>query len=132
MRHRRSHKSLSRDTQHRRALLRNLAQSLFEHEKVRTTLVKAKEVKPFAERMITLAKKQSIASRRRVTAELRDREVMDEDAEHRYVVQRLFNEIAPRYADRPGGYTRIVRLPQRRKGDDAAMCVLQLVEEKSK
>lgn len=128
MRHRKSYKSLSRDTQHRRALLRNLAQSLFEHETVRTTVVKAKEVRPFAERMITLAKKQSIASRRRVTAELRDREVMDMDAEHRNVVERLFKEIAPRYADRPGGYTRIIRLPQRRKGDDASMCMLQLVE----
>lgn len=112
---------------------RNMAASLIEYGVVRTTEPKAKELRPFVERLITLAKKDTLHARRRVITLLQDRPMIDADGEfkeHETVVRKLFNEIAPRYADRPGGYTRIIRLAERRIGDAAGQVVLQLVEER--
>ena len=112
---------------------RNLAASLLEHGAVRTTPAKAKEVRRFVERLITIARQGTLHARRRVIALLRDRQMVDKEnpAElaGQTVVQKLFNEIAPRYADRPGGYTRLIRLPERRIGDGGEQVLLQLVEE---
>ena len=102
-----------------------MAQSLFEHGSIRTTLPKALEVQPFVEKLITRARKGDLHSRRLVIAKLRDRRLTDAEQEfvlnesgtQRTVVQKLFAEIAPRYGDRPGGYTRIIKLPHRRLGD---------------
>ena len=93
-------RQLSRDTEHRKALRRNLVQSLFEHGKVRTTLPKAKEVKAFAEKLITLARTNSVNNRRRVVALMRDRRLVDEEQEFtgQKVVQKLFDEVAPKFA----------------------------------
>src|SRR4051812_47246060 len=126
-------RQLSRDTEHRKALRRNLVQSLFEHGKIRTTLPKAKEVKAFAEKMITLARTKSVNNRRRVIALLRDRRLVDEDQEFtgQTVVQKLFDEIAPRFADRQGGYTRIIKTSDYRIGDGGSIVVLQLLTEAS-
>src|ERR671921_1598305 len=102
-------RQLSRDTEHRKALRRNLVQSLFEHGKVRTTLPKAKEIRAFAEKLITLARTNSLTNRRRVISMMRDRRLVDEEQEFtgKSVVQKLFDEVAPGFADRQGGYTRI-------------------------
>ena len=113
---------------------RNMAASLIEYGVVRTTVPKAKELRRFVERLITIAKKGTLHARRRVIALLQDRSMVDPDGElkeHETVVRKLFNEIAPRYADRPGGYTRIIRLAERRIGDAAEQVVLQLVEERA-
>lgn len=114
---------------------RNLAASLLEHGAVRTTLAKASEVRPFVERLITLARKGTLHARRQVVALLGDRNMVSKDEPtelaDQTVVQRLFDEIAPRYADRPGGYTRIIHLPERRIGDAGRQVLLQLVEESS-
>jgi len=110
-----------------------MAASLFEHEAIRTTLAKAKEVRPFVERLITLARRGTPHARRVALAMLNDRAMVDkEDAERladKTVLEKLFDEIAPRYAARPGGYTRIIRLPERRIGDAGRQVLLQLVEE---
>src|SRR5690349_22930583 len=111
-------RQLSRDTEHRKALRRNLTQSLFEHGKVRTTLPKAKEVRAFAEKLITEARKGTLLARRRVISQLNDRRLVDEDQEFikndkgrvLTVVQKLFNDVAPKFTDRQGGYTRIIKL----------------------
>jgi large subunit ribosomal protein L17 len=117
MRHQRAGKKLGRDSAHRRALYANLACSLIEHGRIRTTEAKAKAVKPFAEQMITLGKRGDLAARRQAVAELRSQEV----------VHRLFADVAPRFAERPGGYTRIVKLGPR-PGDAADMVYLELVD----
>jgi large subunit ribosomal protein L17 len=114
-------------------------QSLFEHGKIRTTLPKAKEVKAFAEKLITLARTPSVNTRRRVTAMLNDRRLVDEDQEFilnekgkaKTVVQKLFDDIAPNFADRPGGYTRIIKLSDYRIGDGGSLVLLQLLTERS-
>ncbi len=132
-------RQLSRDTEHRKALRRNLTQSLFEHGKVRTTLPKAKEVRAFAEKLITEARKGTLLARRRVISQLNDRRLVDEEQEfitndkggELTVVQRLFNEIAPKFGDRQGGYTRIIKLPDYRIGDAASLVLLQLCTEES-
>jgi large subunit ribosomal protein L17 len=126
-------RQLSRDTEHRIALRRNLVQSLFEHGKIRTTLPKAKEVKGFAEKLITLARTGTLANRRRVIALMRDRRLVDEEQEFtgQSVVQRLFNDVAPQFKDRPGGYTRIIKLSDFRIGDGGDLVILQLLTEKS-
>src|SRR5687767_12967843 len=132
-------RQLSRDTEHRKALRRNLVQSLFEHGKVRTTLPKAKEVRAFAEKLITLARKNNLTTRRRVIQLMQDRRVTDEEQEfikndkgrELTVVQRLFNDVAPKFADRQGGYTRIIKLPNWRIGDAASLVLLQLCTEES-
>lgn len=135
MRHRVAGKQLSRTTAHRKAMRRNLAASLFEHGAVRTTVAKAKEVRPFVEKLITIARQGTLHARRRVIALLQDRAMVDKDDPgqllDKTVVGRLFDEVAPRYADRPGGYTRIIRLPERRIGDAGKQVLLQLVEETS-
>ncbi|MDQ4029763.1 MAG: 50S ribosomal protein L17 [Actinomycetota bacterium] len=117
MRHHRSGKKLGRDSAHRKALYANLACSLIEHGRIKTTEAKAKAVKPFAEQMITLGKRGDLHARRQALSELRS-----QDAVHR-----LFADVAPRFADRPGGYSRIVKLGSR-AGDSAEMVYLELVD----
>jgi large subunit ribosomal protein L17 len=117
MRHHRAGKKLGRDSAHRRALYANLAASLIEHGRIKTTQAKAKAVKPFAEQMITLGKRGDLAARRQAIAELRSQDV----------VHQLFADVAPRFAERPGGYTRIVKLGPR-PGDAAEMVYLELVD----
>ena len=117
MRHRRSGKKLGRDSAHRKALYANLAAALFEHGRIKTTEAKAKAVKPIAEKLITLGKREDVAARRQAAKYLR----------HKWVVADLFNDVAPRFVDRDGGYTRIVKLGPR-KGDAAPMVYLELVD----
>lgn len=143
MRHRVYGYKLSRDSEDRRSLRRNLAVALFTHEQITTTLPKAKSVQPFVEKLITLARKGDLSSRRRVIAQLRDFIMVKNDTDdsvkrNKYgelldgprVVKKLFAEIAPRYTNRAGGYTRIVKLATHRIGDGSDLCVLQLVGEK--
>ncbi len=117
MRHARAGKKLGRDSAHRKALYSNLAGALLEHGRIRTTQAKAKAVKPFAEKMITLGKRGDLSARRKALSELRSPDV----------VSHLFTDVAPRFAERPGGYTRIVKLGQR-QGDAAEMVYLELVD----
>jgi large subunit ribosomal protein L17 len=117
MRHHRAGKKLGRDSAHRKALYANLAGSLIEHGRIKTTEAKAKAVKPFAEQMITLGKRGDLSARRQALARLRSQDV----------VHVLFAEVAPRFTDRPGGYTRIVKLGPR-AGDAAEMVYLELVD----
>jgi large subunit ribosomal protein L17 len=117
VRHHRAGKKLGRDPSHRKALYANLAGSLIEHGRIKTTEAKAKAVKPFAEQMITLGKRGDLHARRLALAELRSQDV----------VHVLFAEVAPRFTDRPGGYTRIVKLGPR-QGDAADMVYLELVD----
>jgi large subunit ribosomal protein L17 len=117
MRHARSGKKLGRDSAHRRALYSNLAGALIEHGRIETTDAKARAVKPFAEKMITLGKRGDLHARRQALAALRSNDV----------VHRLFADVAPRFADRPGGYTRIIKLGPR-AGDAANMVYLELVD----
>ena len=134
MRHMVRGRQLSRDTEHRKSLRRSLVQSLFEHGKIRTTLPKAKEVKAFAEKLITLARTKNVNNRRRVHALLNDRRLVDKEQEFtgQNVVQKLFDEVAPRFADRQGGYTRIIKLSDYRIGDGGSLVLLQLLTESSK
>lgn len=138
MRHRKAGHKLGRTEAHRRATLRNLAAGLIEHGQITTTIPKAKAVQPFAEKLITLAKRGDLHSRRLVISRLRDRVMADSEEKverNRYgelrsgpkLVKHLFEEVAPRFSDRPGGYTRIVKLGTKRVGDNAELCVLQLV-----
>jgi large subunit ribosomal protein L17 len=110
---------------------RNLVSSLFEHETVSTTIQKAKEVQSFAEKLITLSKKGTLAARRRAISILGNRSIYsDVDGENSRsgsVIGKLFSEIGPRYLDRSGGYTRIIRLSKRRLGDNGQLVLLQLV-----
>ncbi|MCK4602551.1 MAG: 50S ribosomal protein L17, partial [Phycisphaerae bacterium] len=112
MRHRMDGKKLSRTTSHRRALRRNMAAALIQHGAIRTTEAKAKQLRRFVEKLITMAKKDTLHARRQVVAELTDHELFNDEGEleQATLVQKLFGEIAPRYADRPGGYTRIIHL----------------------
>ena len=131
MRHRKAGKQLSRTTSHRKAMRRNLAASLIEHGAVRTTTAKAKEIRPFVERLITIARTGTLHARRRVIALLCDRAIADAESgelSEKTIVAKLFDEVAPQYADRPGGYTRIIHLPERRIGDAGKQVLLQLVE----
>ena len=116
MRHRNKGRKLSRTYTHRKALLRNMATSLFRHERIETTTAKAKELRPVAERLITLARRGDVHARRLAGRKIQDREVLG----------KLFDDIAPRYAERPGGYTRILRLGHR-QGDGAEMSLIELV-----
>jgi len=117
---------------------RNMVASLIQHETISTTIEKAKEVKPFAEKLITLAKKGTLAARRRAIALLGNRDIIDyEDGQAvktGTVIGKLFSELGPRYLDRPGGYTRIIRLSLRRLGDNGRLVLLQLIgaDESSK
>jgi large subunit ribosomal protein L17 len=117
MRHQKTGKKLGRDSAHRRALYANLVCSLIEHGRVKTTEAKAKAVKPLAEQMITLGRRGDLAARRQAISKLRSADT----------VHILFDEVAPRFADRPGGYSRIVKLAPR-QGDAADMVYLELVD----
>jgi len=118
VRHQRTGKKLGRDASHRKALYSNLAGALIEHGRIRTTVTKAKAVKPLAEQMITLGRRGDLHARRQATSFLRSRDV----------VHKLFAEVAPLFKDRPGGYTRIVKIGPR-AGDSAEMAYLELVDE---
>jgi len=118
VRHARAGKKLGRDSAHRKALYANLAGALIEHGRIRTTVTKAKAVKPLAEQMITLGRRGDLHARRQATSVLRSRDV----------VHKLFAEVAPLFKDRPGGYTRIVKIGPR-PGDSAEMAYLELVDE---
>jgi large subunit ribosomal protein L17 len=117
VRHHRSGKKLGRDASHRKALYANLAGALIQHGRIKTTVTKAKAVRPIAEQMITLGRRGDLHARRQAMAYLRSQEV----------VHRLFAEVAPRFAGRPGGYSRIVRIGPR-PGDAAEMAFLELVD----
>jgi large subunit ribosomal protein L17 len=116
MRHRNSGRKLSRNTSHRRALLRNLVTSFLEHGRLMTTLPKAKEIRPLAEKMITLGKRDTLHARRQVQAYL----LKEAIAKH------VFDNVAPRFADRPGGYSRIIKLGYR-QGDGADLAIIELI-----
>ena len=126
-------RQLSRDTEHRISLRRSLVQSLIEHGKIRTTLPKAKEVRPFAEKLITLARAGTLHARRQVIALLNDRRLVDDEQEFtgQTVVQKLFDDVAPKFASRNGGYTRIIKLSDHRIGDGGSLVLLQLLLEES-
>lgn len=117
MRHRRKGRQLGRTASHRRAMLSNLATSLFRHEQIRTTTAKAKELRPFAERLITLARRGDLHARRQAARTIRDKEAL----------QKLFDTLGPRYAEREGGYTRVLKIG-RRDGDGAEIALVQLVD----
>ncbi len=117
MRHHKSGRRLNRNSSHRKAMFSNMANSLFDHEIIRTTLPKAKELRRVAEPLITLAKKDSVANRRQAFARLRDKAI----------IGKLFNELALRYQQRPGGYTRIMKCGFR-SGDAAPMAYIELVD----
>jgi large subunit ribosomal protein L17 len=117
VRHHRVGKKLGRDSAHRKAMYANLACSLIEHGRIQTTEAKAKAVKPFAEQMITLGRRGDLHARRQALAHLRSQEI----------VYKLFSDVGPRFADRPGGYTRIVKLGNR-QGDAAPVAYLELVD----
>jgi large subunit ribosomal protein L17 len=136
MRHLKAGRKLGRNATHRLALKRNLALALFRHERIITTVEKAKEVRPFVERLITLARKNTLHARRLVIARLgtpSKAEVKpDQDpdkADTRTILTKLFNEIAPRFATRPGGYTRIIKRHERRLGDGGKTAFLELLKE---
>ncbi len=121
MRHQKAGRKLGRGPSHRAAMRRNLACSLFLHERVTTTLPKAREVSKLAEKCVTLAKRKTLHARRRSLALLHDREV----------VKKLFDEIGPRYEERNGGYTRILRMADNRLGDQASQVIFELVSAPS-
>jgi len=120
MRHRVAGRKLGRTTAHRVALMRNLSTALFDKERITTTLMKAKELRPFAERLVTLAKRETLHARRQVLRHIHDRTV----------VAKLFDTLSARYAQRPGGYTRIVKLGPRR-GDNAEMAIIELLDSEA-
>jgi len=119
MRHRVAHRKLGRTTPHRMSLLRNLAASLIQHERIRTTEAKAKELRPFVEKLVTLGKRDSLHARRRALSILPQKDV----------VRKLFSEVSPRFSERPGGYTRILKLGHR-LGDGASMAFIEFVDFK--
>jgi len=144
MRHRVGGFKLGRDTEHRKAMWRNMAIALLTHGQIKTTVPKAKSLKPFVEKLITLAKKGDLSARRRVIQQIGNPIMIkfDEDPDvqrNKYgelingprLVKRLFDEIGPRYSDRPGGYTRIIRTGKHRIGDAGDICVIQLVGDES-
>lgn len=119
MRHNIDGRKLGRNATHRRAMYRNLVISLITHGRIRTTTPKAKEARRLADRMVTFAKRGDLAARRHVARILHDKRA----------VQKLFDEIGPRYADRPGGYTRVLKFGKPRRGDNAEMALLEFVQD---
>ena len=117
MRHQKAKGKLSRDSAHRKALMMNLSKEIIEHERIRTTAAKAKAVKPEIEKLITLAKRGDLHARRQALSTL---------AQDKFAVHKLFEDLAPRYAERPGGYTRILKLGPRRS-DSTEMVYIELV-----
>ncbi|MCI0377263.1 MAG: 50S ribosomal protein L17, partial [Gemmataceae bacterium] len=137
MRHRKAGRKLGRNASHRLALYRNLALALFRNERIITTLEKAKAVRPFVEKLITLAKKGTLHARRLAVSRMgpsSDAEVKpatgmkDDKPDERTIMQKLFSEIAARFQDRPGGYTRIIRRHERRLGDAGRTAYLELLK----
>lgn len=120
MRHRKAGNKLGRTTEHRIAMRRNMIAALFEHERIVTTVEKAKAIRPYAEKLITLAKTKNLHNVRRAQAIL----------QNKTMVKKLFDELGPRYSERPGGYTRVMRLPKRRLGDNASQAIFELVDNK--
>ena len=135
MRHLKAGRKLGRNATHRLALMRNLTLALIRHERIITTVEKAKEARRFAERLITLAKKGTLHARRLAlarlgppaTAEVKPGD--EDDADHRTILQKLFEEIGPRFKDRPGGYPRVIKRPQRRLGDGGKTAFLELLKD---
>ena len=121
MRHGLAHRKLNRTSEHRKAMFANMASSLIEHEQIVTTLPKAKELRPIAEKLVTLAKKGDLASRRRAISKLRNPDM----------AKKLFDVLGPRYEERNGGYIRIMKAGFRH-GDNAPMAVIEFVERKEK
>ena len=119
MRHSNSGKKLSRNPSHRKALLRNMSKALLTHGRIRTTEIKAKELRGVGESLITLARRNDVAARRLAYRELGSHQL----------VQKLFDEIAPRFAGIPGGYTRVVKLAMPRRGDCAPMAIIELTKQ---
>lgn len=119
MRHRKSGRKLGRTAAHRRALKRHLAEALFRNERITTTLAKAKEMRPYVERLISLSRNDTVHARRVFSREIQDREL----------IRQVFSEIGPRFVSRPGGFTRVIRLGTR-IGDGAQLAILELVEKK--
>ena len=119
MRHSNSGKKLSRNPSHRKALLRNMSKALLTHGRIRTTEVKAKELRGVVESLITLARRNDVAARRQAYRELGSHQL----------VQKLFAEIAPRFAGVPGGFTRVVKLAMPRRGDCAPMAIIELTKQ---
>lgn len=117
MRHRKAGRKLNRTASHRKAMFANMATSLFLHERIQTTTPKAKELRPFAEKLITLAKRGDLAARRQAAKYVKDAAVLD----------KLFSDLADRFQDRPGGYTRILHIGKR-AGDNAPMSLIELVD----
>lgn len=117
MRHNRTHRKLGRTTEHRLAMFRNQLASLVEHGRIRTTLAKAKELRPIAEKMITKSRRGTVDARRQVRQLIADRAL----------IKKLFDDVAPRFQERPGGYLRILKLGPR-PGDGAEMAILELVD----
>ncbi len=117
MRHRKKGRQLSRTASHKKAMLRNMATSLFRHERIRTTEAKAKELRPFAEKLVTLSRTDDVHSRRQVRRHIQDREIL----------AKLFDDIGPRFEGREGGYTRVLKLGAR-KGDGAELALIELTE----
>lgn len=120
MRHRKTGRKLGRTAAHRHALKRHLAEALFRHERITTTLAKAKEMRPYVEHLISLSRTDTVHARRLFGRQIQDREL----------IQRVFADIGPRFANRPGGYTRVIRLGTR-IGDGAQLAILELVEKKA-
>ena len=116
MRHRTKGRNLSRTASHKKATMRNMATALFRHERIETTTAKAKELRPYAERLITLARRGDVHARRLAARRIQDRDVL----------AKLFDDIGPRFQDRPGGYTRVLKTGFR-KGDAAEMALIELV-----
>lgn len=139
MKHAKRCAKLGRNTSHRRCLFANMLKALISHEKIETTVPKAKELRRFADQMITLAKEGTLANKRRAVAEMmvqfntltpkerRAAKAGDTSSynDDRKVIEKLFNVLAPRFTERQGGYTRIVRLPNHRVGDNAEMCIIE-------
>ena len=121
MNHRKTGRKLGRTSAHRKALLRNMVTSLLEHERIRTTDAKAKELRGVAERMITLGKRGTLHARRQALRTIRSKQV----------TSKVFSELADRYRDRPGGYTRVIKLGQR-VGDAAPMSIIELVDREGR
>jgi large subunit ribosomal protein L17 len=136
MRHRNAGRKLNRNAAHRKAMFRNLAMALLRHERIITTVAKAKEMRPYVERLITLAKKGTLHARRLAESRLagagkaavRPPEKADDEGDPRTILKKLFDEIAPRFKDRAGGYTRIIKRHERRLGDAGKTAYIELLK----